>query len=144
MAITLGGTVPNITFSDSTTQSTSSIPGPSVTSAVAGNGVAVSGATGAVTFSAACPAANTVGSYAAVAIGSNASTTFTVTFGSNYAAGSGNQQLQAGCFSSINGITDITSSNSLSGTWKYLGPTVQLSFAFTFGGDITAIACRVS
>lgn len=48
MAITVGGT--SITFSDATTQTTAGLT-TAVTSAVAGNGITVSGATGAVTIS---------------------------------------------------------------------------------------------
>ena len=60
MAITTSGT--SITFNDTTVQSTAYTG--AVTSAVAGNGVAVSGATGAVTFSASAPTIGSVGSYA--------------------------------------------------------------------------------
>lgn len=62
MPITVGTT--SITFNDSTTQSTAFTG--AVTSAVAGNGISVSGPTGAVTFSVAAPGYNTVGSYAAI------------------------------------------------------------------------------
>jgi len=62
MPITVGTT--SITFNDSTTQSTAFTG--AVTSAVAGNGISVSGSTGAVTFSVAAPGINTVGSYAGI------------------------------------------------------------------------------
>lgn len=56
----------NVLTSNGTTWSSVAPVAPSgvVTSAVAGNGVSVSSATGAVTFSAAAPGYNTVGSYA--------------------------------------------------------------------------------
>ena len=125
MAITVGGT--SITFSDATTQTTAGITS-AVTSAVAGNGVSVSAATGAVTFAAAAPTFNTVGSYCYVATNSG-----TVASGSNYSAGGGaNQLLSFG----VNG-----SSNNLSGTWK------NMSAGGTVGGCgpyIVGIAVRVS
>jgi hypothetical protein len=126
-----------------------------VTSAVAGNGVAVSGATGAVTFSAACPTQNTVGSYASVGVFS-AAFSGSLAFGSNYAAGTGNNQLQAAtsrtgdsfAFSEMTPLNEIIGSNSLSGTWKYLGSNITLgtgngSFGYYSSGT-NGLACRVS
>jgi hypothetical protein len=104
MAITVGGT--NITFSDATTQTTAGITS-AVTSAVAGNGVSVSAATGAVTFAAAAPTFNTVGSYCAV--GANGGT---FASGSNYAAGPNPSQLLSG--------NSYQTQNNLSGTWKFM------------------------
>jgi hypothetical protein len=124
-----------------------------VTSAVAGNGVAVSGATGAVTFSAACPAANTVGSYATAQIRgwvvSGTQVDFTFTFGSNYAAGTGNGQLQA-CAIGTKDNNDPTyqvefsESNSLSGTWKWLGATSTVGVQYSYTARYLGLACRVS
>lgn len=86
-----------------------------VTSAVAGNGIAVSAATGAVTFSAAAPTQNTIGSYAFVSGGS--------VFGTNYAAGTivlasiGSQYVS--CIA-VTVLVPGGTANSLSGTWKWM------------------------
>lgn len=122
MTITVGGS--NITFPDSTTQTTA-FTGGGVTSAVAGNGVAVSGATGAVTFSASAPSYNTVGSYAYVAVGNWSSLTgLAITGGSNYSAGGGNANVQsaAGYVSCGANYAEV---NNLSGTWKWMGTTAS-------------------
>ena len=128
MTITVGGS--NITFPDSTTQTTA-YTGGGVTSAVAGNGVAVSGATGAVTFSASCPTFNTVGSYVWGIVG-NYGTAFNVTSGSNYSAGNSGQGVQS--YSDVNG----TFTNNLSGTWKYMTGTESGGSAYN------GLFCRVS
>ncbi len=141
MPITVSGT--QITFNDATTQSTAGITS-AVTSAVAGNGIGVSGATGAVTFSAACPTFNTVGSYV---FGGSASgnNSFTFTSGSNYSVGSSPGQVQSSCVY----LDDQTTyavlgpfSNNLSGTWKYMGSTRTTSGGFS--NYLAAIFCRVS
>lgn len=131
MPITVGGTT--ITFNDSTTQSTAwtgSAGG--VTSAVAGNGVAVSGATGAVTFSQSCPTALSVGSYVscmgngiAAIIGNNFSGASLTT--SNWIMGDGNavQVFQYGA--------------TMSGTWKWMSGTFNNTNYIHAG-----IMCRVS
>ena len=105
-----------------------------VTSAVAGNGVAVSAATGAVTFSAAAPTFNSVGSYVYGTLGTSAATA-----GSNYSAGASNGQVKsASIFIDETGTTTITNSNNLSGTWKAMGGNVSSPFA------ATSLFCRVS
>lgn len=86
-----------------------------VTSAVAGNGIAVSAATGAVTFSAACPTFNTVGSY--VLGGTNSATSA----GTNYSAGSGSGQIQSSFVFAACAVTSFSYANNLSGTWKSMG-----------------------
>jgi len=55
------GTVGNVLTSNGTTWTSGTAGG--VTSAVAGNGIAVSGSTGAVTFSLGAPTRNSIGSY---------------------------------------------------------------------------------
>jgi hypothetical protein len=82
----------------------------SVTSAVAGNGVAVSAATGAVTFSAAAPTFNTVGSY----VTGYYSTTSAVSSGQVFSAGSSGVR-------SSNTASGIYVTNNLSGTWRWMG-----------------------
>ena len=125
MAITVGGT--SITFSDATTQTTAGITS-AVTSAVAGNGVSVSAATGAVTFAAAAPTFNSVGSYCFC---SSLSGSFAS--GSNYSPGTGANQIL--CFGNGNWA------NSLSGTWKWMAAGgTQGPCGFTIFG----IAVRVS
>lgn len=114
-----------------------------VTSAVAGNGIAVSGATGAVTFSVAAPTAGSVGSYVSAYSTPTGSGNSNATYNSNYAAGSSQYQIQAGtvyymasCFTG----SALASTNSLSGTWKWLGATY--SGNFTYG--LIALAVRVA
>ena len=110
-------TVGNLLTSNGTSWVSSSPPASGVTSAVAGNGVSVSAATGAVTFAAAAPTWNSVGSYAWLAC-----STGTFTAGSNYAAGGGAGQVQAWYFDST---PQQFTSNILSGTWKWMAPTVS-------------------
>jgi hypothetical protein len=80
-----------------------------VTSAAAGNGIAVSASTGAVTFSAAAPTFNSVGSYAnAILVASSISS------GSTYSAGA--NLLSTDFF-------NFQTTNNLSGTWRWMGAT---------------------
>ena len=133
MAVTVSGT--NIVFNDATTQTTAwtgSAGG--VTSAVAGNGVAVSGATGAVTFSQACPTASSVGSYTLVSC--------------DYASSCINGTNSAGSLFNVppmafggcnNSLSLITIGSTLSGTWKWMSATYNQAGYKQFG-----IICRVS
>lgn len=90
-----------------------------VTSAVAGNGIAVSAATGAVTFSAACPTFNTVGSYVIGAISNNTASVS----GTNYSAGSTGATVQSANLWINCGAMTYSNFNILSGTWKSMGGT---------------------
>jgi hypothetical protein len=101
-----------------------------VTSAVAGNGVAVSAATGGVTFSASAPTFNSVGSYILAAI---AGTNTIITAGTSVSAGSGINQMQA--YSATMGARNV-----LSGTWRYMGPNTTNDPCQVF----PCIAVRVS
>ena len=142
MAITHAGT--SITFNDATVQTTAwtgSAGG--VTSAVAGNGVAVSAPTGAVTFSASAPSYNTVGSYVFGSMGVNLATV--ISSGSNYSAGSGVSQMNTSAIvcDSSTVMTGVFVSTNISGTWKWMtygkGPG--------FGGDgytLFGLAVRVA
>lgn len=108
------GTTGNLLTSNGTTWTSAAPPSGGVTSAVAGNGVAVSAATGAVTFSAAAPTFNSVGSYVqgyAYRTGSNISS------GDTFAAGVSNNQVGSygGAYSGA--------VNNLSGTWRWMGGT---------------------
>jgi hypothetical protein len=144
-----------ITFGDATVQNTAATTG--VTSLVAGTGISVSGATGAVTVSAtgggtvtsvatgnglsggtitstgtltvACPSFNSVGSYCMASIDNGAS-------GTNYAAGSGGNNMKSG---SIEGsFATGSSTNNLSGTWKWMAAPISS------GNGTYGMACRVS
>ena len=160
-----------ITFGDATVQNTAATTG--VTSLTAGSGISVSGATGAVTVSAtgggtvtsvgtgnglsggtitssgtliiACPSFNSVGSYALCAIKVAGSTS--VTAGSNYSAGTGNQQVQSlmyvGDGSGLPYPNNPFTSNNLSGSWKLMGAggTVGACYGTYINGSLF---CRVS
>jgi hypothetical protein len=101
------GTSGNVLTSNGTTWTSATPSGGGVTSAVAGNGVAVSGATGAVTFSAACPNFNTVGSYSQASYGLGSGS---VSNGTNY-----------GGASTYYLISGELYNQALSGTWKAMG-----------------------
>jgi hypothetical protein len=110
-----------------------------VTSAVAGNGVAVSAATGAVTFSAVAPTALSVGAYCMAMAGNwSSGAIFTATAGTSYAAGGANGQVKhlytaySGCNLSDNFATN------LSGTWRWMGATTTVIFA------VGGVFCRVA
>lgn len=119
------------------------LPSGGVTSAVAGNGVAVSAATGAVTFSAAAPTSNSVGSYASVTAKCTAANQ--MTFGSTYSAGTGTNQvaivtIASGTCCCATTLSRFTILNSLSGTWRWMGNgNSAFANAYIFG-----IAVRVA
>jgi hypothetical protein len=151
----------------------STIANTGVTSAVAGTGITVSGATGAVTISStatgtvtsvatgnglsggtitstgtlvvACPTQNTVGSYAQLVFYYPNGQTGPA-FGTNYACGSGDRQLQLGATrqdQDPGGASVDYAAGTVSGTWKWMGIN---NTATNFGGWIRycAVACRVS
>ena len=109
-----------------------------VTSAVAGNGVAVSASTGAVTFSASCPTAGSVGSYCFAYINTYQNNW---TFGGNYAAGTGSQQIQL--WINTDNTTGGTTTGSISGTWKWMSSGSNGSGSGVSAGG-WGIACRVA
>ena len=127
-------TAGNVLTSNGTTWTSAALPG-GVTSAVAGNGVAVSAATGAVTFSSSCPTFNSVGSYCQAHM--NMGGGQVVSSGENYAAGVGNLQVYGTIFA---GGSFDGGPVSLSGTWKWMGGQGTANEA----QGIQAIACRVS
>jgi hypothetical protein len=136
-----------ISISGATGAVTVTASGGGVTSAVAGNGVAVSGATGSVTFSAACPSFNSIGSYAyAMTNGNGAQVSATMTAGSNYSAGGGQNQVSTISALYNNDTTNYTAlyggTTALSGTWKWMGGSVSIISGFW--PSAIAIACRVS
>jgi len=141
MAVTVSGT--GITFNDATTQTTAFTGAGGVTSAVAGNGVAVSGATGAVTFSASCPTAYSVGSYTTGGLTSSGVSPSAVN-NSNYS-----NAKQYWIQDTYQGVTDSlvltvgggigNAPVALSGTWKWMSQsTGSQSFS------IMGLMCRVS
>jgi hypothetical protein len=112
-----------------------------VTSVATGNGLSGGTITTTGTLSVACPASNTVGSYAFVQLRPSSSGGYN----SNYAIGSGANQLMLGMLTadstSENQGNDQTvgwnlTTSGISGTWKWMGNTN--------GGNHFAIACRVS
>lgn len=130
--ITISGSFPNQTITNSAT---------GVTSAVAGNGISVSGATDAVTFNVACPTFNTVGSYVYYYMFVDDNGTRTINSGSNYSAGAGNLQIQSFTYSTYAGNLV---SNNLSGTWKHMGASGTVNVYAGGSHNVQAIACRVS
>jgi hypothetical protein len=97
------GTAGNVLTSNGTTWSSSSPSG--VTSAVAGNGIAVSGSTGAVTFSVAAPSAASIGSYI---------------FGYSSGAASGPISYNS-TYSDVRVATATNTTMAVSGTYRCLG-----------------------
>lgn len=136
MPISINNTT--LTFNDATTQTTAGQPG-TVTSVATGNGLSGGTITTTGTLTVACPTANTVGSYAM--IGSPFyGPSFTTTFGTNYATGTGGGQMQA--FSVVQPACDKATlhsvSSNISGTWKYLGASL------TDSASRCGVGCRVS
>lgn len=131
MAVTVSGT--GITFNDATTQTTAFTGGGGVTSAVAGNGVAVSGATGAVTFSLGVPTNSSVGTYTA-GIGFIAINTIGVdyTIGTNIAGSNiyiintiygGTRTVSTIYPTKTVNLLEVLTSAGLSGTWRSVART---------------------
>ena len=106
-----------------------------VSSVATGNGLQGGTITTSGTLSVACPAFNTVGSYAQVqANGDNANHSS----GTNYAAGAGFGQLMSTqLYLDGSGFMQSSLSINLSGTWKWMGSSSTRQAAI-------AIACRVS
>lgn len=100
-----------------------SLPAGGVTSAVAGNGIAVSAATGAVTFSVAVPTYGSIGSYIMAQVNTAGTPAYTVTAGSNYAAGTGRGQVTSTTLMVSGQYANSGSTNNLSGTWRWFGGT---------------------
>jgi len=127
MAVTVSGT--GITFNDATTQTTAFTGAGGVTSAVAGNGVAVSGATGAVTFSLGAPSSGSIGTYVP-AMNNTTNTTVLVTVGTTTAGST----LQYWTYPTTESWSSFQSAGSgaggyasfgYSGTWRAMGYSRQ-------------------
>ena len=126
-------TTGNLLTSNGTTWTSAAPPAGGVTSAVAGNGIAVSGATGAVTISVAAPSFNSVGIYC-FAYGDFFNPGQVA--GSNYSAGTGTNQLQS--FALRSDYSGGNFANNLSGSWKWMGSGMSA------GSGGVAICVRVS
>jgi hypothetical protein len=145
MPITVSGT--QITFNDATVQTTAGGSG-TVTSVATGNGLSGGTITTTGTLVVACPAHNTVGSYAFAGArdATNPGTGRTLTFGTNYAAGAGATNMQIATMIELpdgGGIT-VSFSNALSGTWKWMSKTQTYNLFVGPGIGAYGIACRVS
>jgi hypothetical protein len=106
-----------------------------VTSVATGNGLQGGTITTTGTLSVACPGYNTVGSYCLGRI--NITHNNTITSGTNYAAGTNNNQIQA-----FVGQQNQTT-NNLSGTWKWMGANGS-GFEPCGTALAFAVVCRVS
>lgn len=131
-----------ITFPNGTTQTTAASG--TVSSVATGNGLQGGTITTSGTLSVACPTQNTVGSYALGWTYRNDGGSATVTFGSNYAAGSGYNQLRAGAVAADSASVYLSGDAVLlSGTWKWMsGTRTYASGGQT--GEIVGLVCRVS
>jgi hypothetical protein len=134
-----------LTFNDATTQTTAGRPG-TVTSVATGNGLQGGTITTSGTLSVACPTFNTVGSYCLAALSGGGSSDLSVNSGSNYAAGSGPAQLQSSTLydQAVGNATLVNVQNNLSGTWKWMGSSMQYQVYFSFTYTPSAVVCRVS
>jgi hypothetical protein len=100
-----------------------------VTSVATGNGLSGGTITSTGTLTVACPTFNTVGSYTMAAIDNGVS-------GTNYAAGSGGNNMKSG---GIEGsFATGAATNNLSGTWKWMAASISS------GNGTYGHACRVS
>ena len=119
-----------------------------VTSVATGNGLSGGTITSTGTLVIAAPTQNTVGAYAYGIILNMTGAGIALTNGNNYSAGAGSGQVQALATSGWVGSTGMTRvySNSLSGTWKYLGPTATIPAQDTcLGyGQLAGLFVRVS
>ena len=124
-----------------TVTNTSSASG-TVTSVATGNGLQGGTITSTGTLSVAAPAANTVGSWAFVRYVRNypgsGATAQGMVFGSDYAVGTGQNQMQLQALTPDEPAAD--SGNQISGTWRWFGRQLGTNSAMT----VTAIGCRVS
>ena len=142
MTITVSGTT--LTFNDSTTMTTAATG--TVTSVATGNGLSGGTITGSGTLVVACPSWGSVGSYI---MGGQTSSGSAITFNAdtNYAAGSGiNQMKSAAGSQGENARMGTTTTNNLSGTWKWMSSSVSVSAGCppNYPIGILGLACRVS
>lgn len=115
--------------------------GGTVTSIATGNGLQGGTITTSGTLSIAAPAFNTVGSSCQGGIKVGSSATFSATGGDTFSPGTGNGQLQAVTF--VIGGNNL-SSNTLSGSWRYMGATGSAGQPACGPFFATAIFYRIS
>jgi len=132
----------NILTSNGSTWVSSAPAAGGVTSVATGNGLQGGTITTSGTLSVACPGFNTVGSYCAAMIGNVGNFSNQWSAGSNYSAGSGNNQVST-WYISRNSDQTADSQNyreyNLSGTWKWMGAGQGSQSSPGMG-----VACRVS
>ena len=131
--ISITGTFPNQTINN-----TSSASG-TVTSVATGNGLSGGTITTTGTLTLACPSFNSVGSYVQAGYYTGCGSA-QCSAGSNYSAGSAQQQIRS-CVYGNNTQMIWNSSTNLSGTWKWMSATGSDA-----GGSPSnvGLACRVS
>jgi hypothetical protein len=118
-----------------------------VTSVATGNGLSGGTITSTGTLIIACPTFNSIGSYASVAVTITQNVSNTVTGGTNYSAGTSNGQVSGLV---LRGIYDIDAtmrignSNTLSGTWKWMGGTKTVNIGCCNTSCWIGIACRTA
>jgi hypothetical protein len=134
MTITVGGS--NITFPDATTQSTAATG--TVSSVATGNGLSGGTITTTGTLTIAAPSSNSIGSYIAAYTQCGGGGSFS--YGTNYAIGTGNNQIQwiAGSGGSIGGAGGTT---GISGTWRWMGRSASGGCC---GTSLSMLAVRVA
>ena len=128
--ISLSGSTGGVTITSTATGT--------VTSVATGNGLSGGTITTTGTLIVACPTFNSVGSYCLV-VNNSAEQVFTS--GTNYSAGTGNNQLQSTAFCNPDGNYGIFRTNNLSGTWKWMSSTTATGGAQT---NPNGLGCRVS
>lgn len=135
MPISINNTT--LTFNNGTTMTTAATG--TVSSVATGNGLQGGTITTSGTLSIACPTHNTVGSYC-MAGGDLNQASSGLSFGGNYAAGSGTNQLRTTCVTDEgSGACYIRSFAAISGTWKWMSPQ-----PINNGNAWAGLACRVS
>lgn len=109
-----------------------------VTSVATGNGLQGGTITTSGTLSIACPSYNTVGSYTSARVNMNVGTQ--IFENSNYAAGTGSNQMQSWVIYTFGDSSPSYSGNTLSGTWKNMSARISSND----GSGVVVLACRVS
>jgi hypothetical protein len=134
MASSLNGT--GLTFSSGST-----LNSPPVTSVATGNGLSGGTITTTGTLAIAAPTALSVGAYCWGQVSNYSSgADITLTSGGSYAPGTGNGQIQNLYTYQDSCGRSTWYANTLSGTWRWMGPTTSRGGAFTIGG----LFCRVA
>jgi hypothetical protein len=130
-------TAGNVLTSNGTTWTSAAPPAGGVTSAVAGSGIAVSSATGAVTISAAAPSYNDIGSYV---YGFITSLNAPFSAGAALSAGTSTNQVQGVSVRNLGCGNFFEVVNNLSGTWRVMLRNVDGGG----GSNVVALMVRVS